>query len=666
MLKSRTLFLSLIIGLFSLSSCGVIPHDEDPKGPPIPVNPEDGGGDDGPIDPIDPIDPGVPGGEEEYVLTVTDKSSHYYVGETFVDVSRLQIIYKEDGKETDVSSRISSFVYVMKDKDGKDFDPSKPFTEAGTYSCQIQLKNNTKLCSEFFDVVVDNSPSKELINKTTIPNNFTYYDFENSCRENYSFPSKGNINALVVPVEISDFPFTSSAYGSDYLSAITKAFKGNGVDDTGYWESVSSYYRKTSKNALNFNFEIADVYKCGKTSAQMCAGGEGSAFYMAEYVIEDYKAKRGASSTQRFDNDNDGYIDGLWMVYSAPDYVSYSYGSSGASVFWAFCSDLNDDAPNISSPTVNSFGWASISFLSRGAEAPKVDAHTFIHETGHLLSLPDYYSYDRGSNSTSGPQGGLAMMDYNVGDQDSFSKISLGWAHPYYPTEDCVITLKPNESTGDCLLLADSWNGTAFDEYILLDLQTPTGLNKLDSEVSYEDSVPKYYSETGVRMYHIDARLGQFKYAYSEDDVGISGTHPVKDETQTNYYLNDDQVKNLVTKGRVPVMTLDKNVLYENRNPGTTVINANSPSRCLIQENEYKNNRLITLVGADNKQPEIDECYASNASLFKEGDSWTANAKTSKFFTKGEAKFNNGDNFSYVISVLKCNSEEAKIQIRKL
>ena len=44
----------------------------------------------------------------------------------------------------------------------------------------------------------------------------------------------------------------------------------------------------------------------------------------------------------------------------------------------------------------------------------KLDTHTFVHESGHLLGLNDYYCYD--TENTWDPAGVLDMQSYNVGD----------------------------------------------------------------------------------------------------------------------------------------------------------------------------------------------------------------------------------------------------------
>ena len=66
--------------------------------------------------------------------------------------------------------------------------------------------------------------------------------------------------------------------------------------------------------------------------------------------------------------------------------------------------------------------WASYEFMNDSG-TNRIDAHTYIHETGHLLGSDDFYS-----NEDYDPVGDLEMQSYNVGDMGAFSKFQFGWS----------------------------------------------------------------------------------------------------------------------------------------------------------------------------------------------------------------------------------------------
>lgn len=610
-------------------------------------------------------------------IILSDKIGTYTIGETFNSIFDVSVtLHYSDGSAKDVSAKPAYFKLVVTDSTGTAVDTSLPFSTAGTYFLRATYRSNASIVSEPVSITVLPSLTKKVTEKNSATSAFDYVDVENSSISNLSFPSHSDkaIDTLVIPLEMTDFPFSETQHGPNFLTALNNIFNGDGKNDTGYWESVSSYYRKSSMGKLNFNFEIAPIFASGKTTQEVNdLNKTGNASYytscdMVESAIANYKKINGDASTKKFDNDGDGYIDGLWVVYSAPDYAHSStiQAYSNKDIFWAFCTDKQTNEPSLESPTLHSFGWASQDFMNEGAVAPKVDAHTFIHETGHLLSLTDYYSYDISSPSSSGCEGGLAMMDLNIGDQDSFSKMALGWADPYVVTEDCVVTINPNESSGDCVLLADNWNGTVFDEYMLFDLQTPTGLNALDATASYS-SRPLYFDEPGIRAYHVDARIGELKYIYAgeKSDANSDGVYWVYEDSATDYYLNDEQVKGLVVAGSLPRISKDKTVALENRASGYRVLNGNCASRAEISSVPYTQNRLLTIVTRDSVNCETDLKFASSGSLFQKGDSWDLARKGSKYFTTTPGKFNDGSSLNWVVTVLDVSAASATLQFRK-
>lgn len=283
--------------------------------------------------------------------------------------------------------------------------------------------------------------------------------------------SIGEQKILVVPVVFTDYQQLATPA---LKSSIERAFFGQS-SDTG-WESVQSYYNKSSYGKLTLSGEVTDYFHLNISTTQLENMPLNDYYWdQTHYVLENLynylKTVDDGQLLHDYDLDEDGYVDALYLVYMAP----YDYDSE---LFWAYMYYWNY-YPNLTHPTFNSFAWSSYSFMEEGDgySFAEVDAHTFIHETGHLLGLDDYYDYDSESN----PSGSFDMMTYNVVDHTMYSKYLLNWSQPYVVNETTKITLRPAESSGDFIILNANWNNHVYDEYILIEYFTPTGLNYQDS-----------------------------------------------------------------------------------------------------------------------------------------------------------------------------------------
>ncbi len=224
----------------------------------------------------------------------------------------------------------------------------------------------------------------------------------------HAMPSTGNVKVLVVPIN-----FYSRNKTDENLEKINLAFNGK-KEDTAY-QSVKSYYEESSYNQLHLTFEVTDWYlpKYGGSYYEEYSSEEGSGInVLVSEVISYFDSKY---DYKDFDSDLDGYVDAVWLVYNRP--------SSASSDFWwayTISASINEKWDN---KKVRFFSFASVDMIS-----DSIDASTFIHETGHLLGLDDYYSYD--PKNQSGGLYGYDMMDSNKGDHASISKILLGWVKP--------------------------------------------------------------------------------------------------------------------------------------------------------------------------------------------------------------------------------------------
>jgi M6 family metalloprotease-like protein len=326
-------------------------------------------------------------------------------------------------------------------------------------------------------------------------------------------PSTGTQKILVVPVRFSNTTMTSAQ-----VSAITAAYNG-AASDTG-WQSLRSFYQTSSYGKLTIDSTICDVYTSSysTTSFQQYAvshttqdvdGATVATDMLASSILSTLASKYTLSD---YDNNNDGYIDGFEMVYNAGSLVWDGESSSSTSVWWNYTS-YSTSTSSASGEKVGLYFWSRIGQLQNGFYSPNIDAHTLIHETGHMLGLDDYYSYD----DNEGPAGLCDMMDMNIGDHDAYSKMLLGWVKPKVvdgTSSNFAITLSSFTESGDCILLrnttSDPWNGTPYDEYLLLQYYTPTGLNASDAS-GYKEwksyGTGSLYKKAGLQVFHVDARL---------------------------------------------------------------------------------------------------------------------------------------------------------------
>ena len=364
--------------------------------------------------------------------------------------------------------------------------------------------------------------SESSANYTVKTMNYDYQDYMNN---NYysnvdSMPSTGNVNLLVIPVQLQNYSMTEAT-----RSRIQKAYFGT-EEETG-WHSVASFYSEESHGRLNITGVVSPIYSTSYgasiTQAQTTT--------LVSTATNWYKTNYSTQNGTEFDSDSDGFIDGVVLIYSAPNYTSNNDN------LWAYCYWTNN-TKNTTSPTAKTFFWASYDFMDESANA-SIDAHTYIHEAGHLMGLDDYYNYD--NNSNYGAAGAFNMQDYNVGEHDPYSRVSLGWIDPIVPTGSTSLTIEP----GEAIILSpnDLSSNSPFDEYLILDVYSPTGLNLFDSTYKYGGSssmYPKGPNVTGIRVWHVDARLMQNYYSgtptlTSTITAGNDYTHAMSNSTGEDY-----------------------------------------------------------------------------------------------------------------------------------
>ncbi len=458
--------------------------------------------------------------EEKVLMSieVNEYRVNYYSGNVFAFAGQVVVTYQNGYSEV-----------VDPEVNGDAVNMSVP----GQYNVTISYSINGKTLSTTVPVNVLNS-SGYVVSKTAM--NYSIYDYERNTIAP-AMPLSGTIKSLVVPVKfVKDPDDNLSKCSDDYISNyenvredLRKCFFGTN-EDVG-WRSVKTYYEEESFNKVEITGKVTEIYGDDADEPKLYLTDYYDDFNMLALkngIVDWYFAKHTEENIKDYDANGDGYIDGLNLVYLAPNAVTSGITRDVASNLWAMVKTQNDKAPNIESPVACKYFWVSYDFMYPTHEIAlerteksdfsdpartssnknpmniKLEPRTFIHETGHMLGIDDYYSYTDNSIYFAGD---INMQTLNLMGHDPYSVILYNWAKPYIPETSTRITIGDFQTTHDVILLTPEWNNldSPFDEYFLIDLFVPTsGLNAFDAE-RYQSN--ESHNTVGVRIWHIDARL---------------------------------------------------------------------------------------------------------------------------------------------------------------
>ena len=440
-------------------------------------------------------------------------------------------------------------------------------------------KNETEKVSSTFELSI--TPTMSVVHM-----NETYRDYSKNTAYGNSYsvcPSTGNPKLLVIPVWFSDSNKIITKSRDHVRDDIRKAYFGT-PEDTG-WNSVASYYNYESHGRLNLSGTISNWYECG-ISYKTVGKANYSTSNLVNNAVKWYFNNNPSDNRRNYDSDNDGFLDGIMLIYAAPDYTQSSdiYNLTN---LWAYCSWMNGTVVDGIKPCV--YFWASYDFMYNKERAKiitgnyygngdnnhcAIDAHTFIHEMGHVFGLDDYYDYSGQYN----PACGFSMQDYNVGGHDPYSVMALGWADAIIPDSSQTIAISEFQYSHDLILLSPSFNeyNSPFDEYLLIELYSPNGLNDFDSKYKYNSQYPQGPRVPGIRLWHVDARLVK----YTSSDISISesaSTHQGNIATaMSNTYFKSESEKSYDYISKLGKDYADYNLLQMIRNNKTATYHSST------------------------------------------------------------------------------------------
>lgn len=545
-------------------------------------------------------------------LKIEDKTN-YYIGQSYLEYGNTSAILKKISEEEKLDIFGDDFVfYNCQDPDGESFLISDTFAKIGEYTLSVKYKDK-----------YTNTYTINVMSGAFVPEELTY--LSKDIQTNYA-PAIGDQKMLIIPITLQPGSVTSySEWTEAGLQNIDSYYFGTLSSSV----SLKDYYKTASFGKLNITGMVSDVYEETSSSLTMSAINNDTTyqklFTLIERAVSWVETHYSSQDWSAYDTNGDGCLDSVHLI---TNYNATSWNTP----LWPHMYETGNIG-TLTNPSANVYSISAINHVN--------NAITAIHEQGHIFGLQDYYDYTNNGSSPRDYVGGADMQSHNVFDWNSFSKLSVGWTKPIVVdgSEDAItVTLRPASSSGDCLIVPTpgTWNGSAFDEYILIELFTKVGNNTRDWE-SWGS-----LRNGGVRLYHVDGRVYGYNSGGGEYNSGTDGA--IVDNVKTSPYAHH-------------------------------VVGANNSfdSSAYMSVPGFENFKLLTLI-----QKGGEDTFGSSSNykrhslayedLFVKDSVFTFNAYK-KFFLKNTLSIattmNDGTTFPYTITFDEVDTEKAVVTITK-
>jgi M6 family metalloprotease-like protein len=407
-----------------------------------------------------------------------------------------------------------------------------------------------------------------------------------------AFPTTGTRNMLIILGDFTDLSFikTQSQF-DDLFNTGSTSFK--------------AYYQDNSYNLLTVNCTVVGPYTPNYTAAN---ADESCATCIRGYIssLVDMAENAGLDFSQ-FDNNNDGDVDGLFVVHAG-------YGEEAGAPSWTIWSHawtLYTYARTYDGVTIDRY--ATVPELRNASGSTMTAIGVCVHEFGHLLGAPDLYDTDgTGSGGTAWDCGRWDVMaggSWNdSGDtpaqHNMYSKWKLGWSTPAVLSSAASVSLQ-NTSVSNTAYRIDT---TTSNEFFILENRQQTGWDA-------------YLPGHGMLIFHID---GNYIDGLSGNTVNANPSHQGVDVEEA------DNVRSTATYAADPFPgTGNKTSFTDTTTPNSKSwanANTNKPVTAIAE-----NSGLITfdfMGGSGGASITANFTFVTNALLVNFTDTSTASGTT--------------------------------------
>lgn len=331
-------------------------------------------------------------------------------------------------------------------------------------------------------------------------------------------------HGIVILAQFQNLSFTNTR--EDFVNLLTL----KGYNLFGATGSAKDYFDTQFNGLVEFGFDVSEIVTLpGKYEFYGKNDALGNDSKPDEMVMDACRlAAESGVDFSLYDDDNDGYVDNVFVFFAGEDEAEGADENSIWSHAWYVYSGAGKTL-TLNGKVIDRYACTSELTRVYNSDGKLLETHlsgigTFCHEYSHTLGLPDFYDtdYDKNGGWAAGLWGHTSLMDSgnqnnNGNTPPNFNAVErtlMGLSEPEVIEMDGAYSLEPINLSGKCFRM----NTDKEEEYYLFECRSDS-----------TDVWDRYIGGNGMLVYHIDRTEGVSKKWSHYNTVNADGSHQCAD-----------------------------------------------------------------------------------------------------------------------------------------